>query len=67
LDFAARKLVEMATLIIMAYLMLHDASKNSALFGSSAQVFLRYAETEVDKHSLFIERLEKDDLGFYRK
>ncbi|MDD4822693.1 MAG: Acyl-CoA dehydrogenase C-terminal domain-containing protein [Bacteroidales bacterium] len=67
LDFAARKLVEMATLIIMAYLMLHDASKNSALFGSSAQVFLRYAETEVDKHALFIERLDKDDLGYYRK
>ncbi len=67
LDFTARRLVEMAGYILMGYLMLQDASKNHELFGSPAQVFLRYAEAEVDKHSMYIFRLTKEDMDFFRK
>ena len=66
LDFTARRLVEMAGYIIMGYLLVQDAGK-SDLFAESAQVFVRYAEAEVDKHSMFIFRLDKDDLAYYRK
>ena len=66
LDFTARRLVEMAGYIIMGHLLVQDAGK-SDLFAESAQVFVRYAEAEVDKHSMFIFRLDKDDLAYYRK
>lgn len=67
LDFAARRLVEMAAYIIMGHLMIQDATKASCMFHESAHVFVRFAETEVDKHALFVERLDRDDLAFYRK
>ncbi len=67
LDFTARRLVEMASYIIMGYLLVQDASKDNALFETSAQVFVRYAEAEIDKHSSFISRFDKDDLAYYRK
>ena len=66
LDFCARRLVEMAAHIIMGHLMVQDASK-SDLFSESAQVYVRYAEAEVEKHINFIRKFDKDDLAYYRK
>lgn len=67
LDFCARRLVEMAAYTIMGHLMVQDASKNAELFGTSAQVFVHYAESEVEKHINFIRKFDKDDLAYYRK
>ncbi|NDW13496.1 acyl-CoA dehydrogenase [Bacteroides sp. 214] len=67
LDFCARRLVEMAADIIMGHLLLQDASRSSELFGTSAQVYTRYAESEVEKHINFIRKFDKDDLAYYRK
>ncbi len=67
LDFCARRLVEMAAHIIMSHLLLQDASKSSELFASSANVYVRYAEAEVEKHINFIRKFDKDALGYYRK
>ena len=67
LDFCARRLVEMAAHIIMGHLLVQDASKNAELFGTSAQVYVRYAESEVEKHINFIRKFDKDDLAYYRK
>jgi len=66
LDFTARRLVEMAAYLIMSHLMLQDASKCD-LFAESAQVFVRYAEAEINKHSGFIGDFDKDMLAYYRK
>jgi len=66
LDFVARRLVEIAADIIMGHLVVQDASKN-VIFAESAQVYVRYAEAEVEKHTSFISRFNKDELGFYRK
>lgn len=66
LDFCARRLVEMAAYTIMGHLMVQDASK-SDLFSESAQVYVRYAEAEVEKHINFIRKFDKDDLAYYRK
>ena len=67
LDFCARRLVEMAAHIIMGHLLVQDASKNAELFGTSVQVYVRYAESEVEKHINFIRKFDKDDLAYYRK
>ncbi|NDV60243.1 acyl-CoA dehydrogenase family protein [Bacteroides sp. 519] len=67
LDFCARRLVEMASHIIMSHLLLQDASKNSELFSSSANVYVRYAEAEIEKHINFIRKFDKDALAYYRK
>ncbi len=66
LDFTARRLVEMASHIIMGHLLVQDASVCD-LFATSAQVYVRYAEAEVEKHINFIRKFDKDDLGYYRK
>ncbi|MCD8166060.1 MAG: acyl-CoA dehydrogenase family protein [Bacteroides sp.] len=66
LDFTARRLVEMASHIIMGHLVVQDASVCD-LFATSAQVYVRYAEAEVEKHINFIRKFDKDDLGYYRK
>lgn len=67
LDFCARRLVEMASHIIMSHLLLQDATANGELFGISAQVYVRYAEAEVEKHINFIRKFDRDDLAYYRK
>ena len=67
LDFFARRLVEMASYTIMGHLLTQDASKSPELFGDSAQVFVRWAESEVEKHINFIRKFDKEDLAYYRK
>ncbi len=67
LDFCARRLVEMASHLIMGHLMIQDASKNNELFGHSAHVYVRFAEAEVEKHCSFIQKFDKDELAYYRK
>lgn len=67
LDFCSRRLVEMAAHTIMGHLLVQDATKNPELFGTSAQVYVRYAEAEVEKHINFIRKFDKDDLAYYRK
>jgi hypothetical protein len=67
LDLNARRLVEMAAHTIMGHLLVADASKAPELFAQSAQVYVRYAEGEVEKHSNFISKFSADDLAFYKK
>ena len=66
IDFAARRLVEMSAHLIMSHLMVQDASKND-LFTESAHVYVRCAESEIDKHVTFLSKFDKDDLAYYRK
>ena len=66
-DLTARRLVEMAGYIIMGYLLLQDATADAALFTTSAHVFVRWTEAEVDKHTGYISRISIDDLAYYRK
>ena len=67
LDFCARRLVEMASYTIMGHLLTQDATKSPELFGDSAQVFVRWAESEVEKHINYIRKFDKEDLAYYRK
>ena len=65
-DLTARRLVEMAGYIIMGYLLLQDATANAGLFATSAHVFIRWVEGEVDKHTGYISRIDPDEMVYFR-
>lgn len=66
-DFVARRLYEITADIIMALLIIEDASRAPELFRKSANVFVRHAIEEVDGHYDFIKGLKAEDLEFYRQ
>ncbi|MDE5632251.1 MAG: acyl-CoA dehydrogenase family protein [Muribaculaceae bacterium] len=64
LDFMARRLVEMAGSIIMAYLLLKDA-KTDASFADVATVYTKFAQAEVARHIEFINNFDPAQLAAY--
>ena len=66
-DFVIRHLYDMAGSIVMALLLIGDASRNAELFGKSARVYTRYVAAEVQKHYDFVMNTTADDLADYRK
>ncbi len=65
LDFMARRLVEMAGNIIMAYLLLGHAEVNES-FTKSCEVYTKLAQSEVDKHSDFIANFSPAQIDCYK-
>ncbi|MBD5214691.1 MAG: acyl-CoA dehydrogenase [Bacteroidales bacterium] len=65
-DFMARRLVEMAGNLVMAYLLATDATRyNSESMTKSAKVYANMAEAEVVKHSSFIASFKPEELKIY--
>lgn len=64
-DFMARRLVEMAGEIIMAYLVMYDANRNEA-FAHSADVYSKMVQANVAKHSDFINNFNPEQLVCYK-
>ncbi|MDE6468499.1 MAG: acyl-CoA dehydrogenase, partial [Muribaculaceae bacterium] len=64
LDFMARRLVEMAGNIIMAYLLLQDTKANES-FLRTATVYTKMAQAEVARHSEFINNFNPEQLSNY--
>ncbi len=64
LDFMARRLVEMAGGIIMAYLLLQSA-KVSESFEKTATVYTKFVQAEVARHIEFINNFNIDKLAAY--
>ena len=67
LDFLARRLYEMAAVNVMCHLLLQDATKAPDMFGKSLEVYVNYAESEVEKHFNFIRKFNAEKLASYRK
>ena len=51
----------------MSHLIIQDATKAPELFAKSAQVYVNYAEAEVEKHFNFIRKMDAEQLANYRK
>ena len=67
LDFQARRLVEMAGHIIMSYLLIIDATRDTEdQFRKSAEIYLNYGEVEVRRHAAFIKKFEVEDVDIYK-
>jgi 3-(methylthio)propanoyl-CoA dehydrogenase len=64
IDYQARRLVEMAGYIVMAHLLVSDASRNS-MFHHSAEIFVQYAIGEVAKHAAIIGGGKPEEMGKY--
>ena len=65
-DFLARRLYEMTADIIMANLLLEDATRAPQLFRKSVQVFVRHAEAECAAHHAYIMGMTAADLDSFR-
>lgn len=67
-DFMARRLVEMAGNIIMAWLLITDASRySSESMEKSAKVYTKIAQAEVEKHSDFIANFTPEEVALYKE
>ena len=64
-DLQARRLVETSGHVIMAYLLVNDASNAPELFEGSAKVYVNYAEGEIAKNMKMLEGIVADDLAAY--
>ena len=64
-DFMARRLVEMAGVVIMSSLLLLDTQRNDS-FKRSAEVYVNYAAAEVSKHSSFIDTFAPAAIADYK-
>ena len=67
LDFQARRMVEMAGHIVMGYLLLIDASRDTEdQFRKSAEVYINFGEVEVRRHAAFIKKFEVEHIDIYK-
>ncbi|MDE5752743.1 MAG: acyl-CoA dehydrogenase family protein [Duncaniella sp.] len=64
-DFMARRLVEMAGVTVMSYLLLLDANRCDS-FTRSAEVYANLAQAEVSKHSEFINAFNPAEVSLYK-
>ncbi|MCQ2226635.1 MAG: acyl-CoA dehydrogenase family protein [Bacteroidales bacterium] len=67
LDFLARRLYEMAATCVMSHLLLQDTNKEPEMFKKSLEVYVNYAESEIEKHFNFIRKFQAEKLANYRK
>ena len=67
LDLVSRRLYEMAAVCVMSHLLLQDATKAPEMFGKSLNVYVNYAESEVEKHFNFIRKFQAEELASYRQ
>ncbi|MBM6992211.1 MAG: acyl-CoA dehydrogenase family protein [Prevotella sp.] len=65
-DFLGRRLYDMTGDIVMALLLINDATKAPEMYAKSAKVYARLAEEEVVGHADFIKSFSMDDLKDYR-
>ena len=65
IDFHSRRMVEMATYIIMSYLLVLDSNRDMDYFRST-QVFNKMAKGEVKARAEFIRASSLEDIGHYK-
>jgi alkylation response protein AidB-like acyl-CoA dehydrogenase len=65
LDFMARRLVEIAGHLVMSNLLIIDASRDD-MFARSAEIYVNFAEAEINKHISYINNFDLDNVGIYK-
>ena len=51
---------------LMSLLLLADASRSAELFGKSANIYVRMAESEVAGHMAYIREFKAEDLEWFK-
>ena len=57
----------MAAVCVMSHLIIQDATAAPEMFSKSAEVYVNYAEAEIEKHFNFIRKFKAEELDSYRK
>ena len=57
----------MAGDIIMCHLIMQDATNRPDLFKKSANIYVRFAESEIEKHNNYIQKFDASMLADYRQ
>lgn len=65
-DFLARRLYDMTGDILMALLIIDDASRAPELFLKSAHVYVRHAEEEVIGKTAYVKNFIEEDLVYFK-
>lgn len=65
-DFLARRLYDMTGDILMALLIIDDASRAPKLFLKSAHVYVRHAEEEVIGKTAYVKNFIEEDLVYFK-
>ena len=65
-DFLYRRLYDMNGVILMSLLLLADESRSAELFGKSANIYVRMAESEVAGHMAYIREFKAEDLEWFK-
>ncbi len=65
LDFMARRLVEIAGHLVMSNLLIIDSSRDD-MFARSAEIYVNFAEAEINKHISYINNFDIDNVGIYK-
>lgn len=65
-DFLARRLYDMTGDILMALLIIDDASRAPELFLQSAHVYVRHAEEEVIGKTAYVKNFIEEDLMYFK-
>ncbi|MGN1216250.1 MAG: acyl-CoA dehydrogenase family protein [Candidatus Cryptobacteroides sp.] len=65
-DFLYRRLFDMNGVILMSLLLIADASRSAGLFGKSANIYVRMAESEVAGHMAYIRDFKAEDLEWFK-
>ena len=65
-DFLYRRLYDINGVILMSLLLLADASRSAELFGKSANIYVRMAESEVAGHMAYIREFKAEDLEWFK-
>ena len=65
-DFLYRRLYDMNGVILMSLPLLADASRSAELFGKSANIYVRMAESEVAGHMAYIREFKAEDLEWFK-
>jgi alkylation response protein AidB-like acyl-CoA dehydrogenase len=66
LDFHSRRLVEMASNVLIGYLLMHDANRNE-LYAKSADIFIRKGRAENIQAVSFINNFHPKDLSDFKR
>ncbi|MDR2920457.1 MAG: acyl-CoA dehydrogenase family protein [Tannerella sp.] len=66
LDFHARRLVESAAHCVFGYLLLQDTNKDE-IFRRSAEVYITYGQSEINKHYSYIQNFDCGALGYFKQ
>lgn len=64
-DFLGRKLYDMTGAIMISLLLISDANRCAELFEKNANVYVRYAESEVSSNFSYVENFQAEDLQYF--